>query len=383
MKVALFTDTFSPQINGVTKNLDKLINYYEKHGIKYIVFAPKMPEIKDYMENNIIRLASLKFILYPECRVSLPNYFKIKEKLDKFKPDLIKVITPFNLGLCGLRYSKRNNIPLIASYHTNFDKYLSYYNLRFLEKPVWNFLKWFHGQSSLNLCPSKMTKRELEEKGIENIRVWGRGIDTDLFSPEKRSNNVRKRYNFENKLALLYVGRLAPEKNLKLLIKAVKLLNKKYKNKISLILTGEGPMFSELKEIAPENTIFTGYLTGKTLASIYVSSDVFVFPSVTETYGNVILEAMASGLPVVAFDAGGVKENLIDRYNGLACFRNNIDDFVNKIEEVISNESLRETLGQNARQHALNNTWNEVFNELFDYYRSILGKIDNNVIKSA
>lgn len=383
MKVALFTDTFTPQINGVTKTLDRLIEYFDQAGIDYLVFAPDAPqENANSFEENIQRMLSISFFLYPECRLSVPNYFKINQRLEEYDPDLIHIVTPFNLGLCGLKYAQDNQVPLVSSYHTNFTHYLDYYNLNFLEKPIWRFFRWFHSFSERNYCPSQETLNTLKQQGINNLEVWGRGIDPDLYSPEHYDQTWIEQYKLDDKLKLLYVGRLAPEKNLKLLMNSLNKLNDKYKEQIELLITGDGPLLEELKNKAPQNVTFTGYLTGQKLSSLYATADVFVFPSVTETYGNVVLEAMASGLPVVGVLAGGVKENLIDNYNALAATEDCVEEFSTKLERIITNQQLRERLAFNARNYALNNSWQQIFNKLVASYQDVIDTTTKNSISA-
>ncbi|MGM0499918.1 MAG: glycosyltransferase family 4 protein [Bacillota bacterium] len=373
MKIAIFTDTFSPQINGVTKNLDRLLNYFSAAGIEYRVFAPETePKIDNIHEKNVHRMKSLNFFLYPELKFSLPNYLKIKSKLLKFNPDLIHLITPFNIGLTGLYAARQNNTPIVASYHTNFDQYLDYYNINFLEKAAWKYLRWFHDQALRNYCPSEETKNELAKKDFINLDIWGRGIDAELFSPEHRDQKFIQQHNLEEKISILYVGRIAREKNLSLLMDSFKKLNKKYKEQIELIITGDGPELKKLKNNAPENVIFTGFKKGLELSKIYASADVFAFPSVTETYGNVVIEAMASGLPVVAVLAGGVKENLLNSYNGLAAENNDVAEFSSKLEKLIINDKLRDSLAHNARKYALEKSWDHIFEKMHRSYQKVI-----------
>jgi len=381
MKLAFFTDTFLPQINGVTKTLDKLTAYCERWSIDYKVFAPAdKEEIGDYREEKVNRFSSCNFFLYPECKLAAPNYFKIKKELDQYQPDLIHLVTPFSMGLCGLRYARKSNTPLVASYHTNFTHYLDYYNLEFLEDFFWKFFRWVHGFSQLNLCPSQVTKEKLAEQGIANLEIWGRGVNTDRFNPSFYEQVVKKKYGLEDKLILLYVGRLAREKNLELLVESLKELNSIYQEKIELVITGDGPLREQLEADSPANVTFTGYLSGEELSQIYATADIFTFPSVTETYGNVVLEAMASGLPVVGILKGGVKENLVDGYNGLACQQNSKEEFKRQLEKLIKNNNLRRKLAGNAYQHARENSWQQVFHRLFANYRRVIGSENRKIV---
>lgn len=372
MRIAVFTDTFSPQINGVTKSLERLIKYFERKNIKYKIYTPESEDDQPNDE-NISQSLSFNFIFYPECQMAIPNYFKIKSDLKRFNPDLVHTVTPFNMGLTGLKAAKSLNIPLIASYHTNFTYYLDYYHLKILENPLWTYFRWFHNQSSLNLCPSTVVKEELKLKGIKNLKIWSRGINSEIYNPGFRNNQLRRKLDADNKLILLYVGRIAPEKNIGLLLNSYKELQRRYPGKTKLVITGDGPLLQKFKDKKIKDVIFTGYLQGEKLSEIYASADIFTFPSVTETYGNVILEAMASGLPVVAIPEGGVTENLIDKYNGLTS-KNIAKDFTDNISYLIERPGLIDKLGNNARNYALEKDWNRVFNKLIlDYKDAING----------
>ncbi|MFW5873591.1 MAG: glycosyltransferase family 4 protein [Bacillota bacterium] len=371
MKIAIFTDTFTPQINGVTKSLERLIKYFERKNIEYMVFAPDSGKEPNYKDIN--QSLSFNFMLYPECKMAIPNYFKVKSDLKKFEPDLVHVVTQFNMGFVGLKAAKNLNIPVIASYHTNFTYYLDYYNLTILEKPLWSYFRWFHNQTRLNFCPSQVVKGELKNKGIRNLKIWSRGINAEIFNPGFRNNQVRKDFGAKNKLILLYVGRIAPEKNISLLLRSYKNLQKRHPGKTKLVITGDGPLCQEFKKENMKDVIFTGYLQGEGLSEVYASADIFTFPSVTETYGNVILEAMASGLPVVAIPEGGIKENLLDGHNGLAS-KNEVEDFTNNISDLIENPGLIKILGSNARDYALKKDWNKVFNKLILDYKDAINQ---------
>lgn len=381
MKVALFTDTYLPQINGVTKTLEKYVEYMEKNDIEYRIFAPVDGD-KEY-NNNIIRFFSFKFFLYPDCRVSLPNYFSVSKELDEFKPDIIHVVTPFNIGLCGLTYAKSHQIPLVSSYHTNISQYLEYFHLKFLTNISWDFFRWFHKHCKKNYCPSQVTYKLLESEGIKDLAIWGRGIDAIKFSPDNRDVDYRKLLNIDDKLVFLYVGRISPEKDLDIFMETAKKLNKKYMDKIHFLMVGNGPLYNEVKENILPNMTLTGFLQGEDLTKAYASSDIFMFPSPTETYGNVILEAMASGLSTIACYAGGIKENLIDEHNGLACNEKSKEDFYNAAERMIVNSALREKIAQTGRIYCLKRNWNNIFDKLFNSYKEVVENASANSSDSS
>lgn len=370
MRIAFFTDTFLPQINGVAKTLSKFVDYMERNHIEYKIFAPSFKEQEFY--SNVIRAKSFKFVLYPQCRLSLPNYFAISKQLDEFNPDIVHVVTEFNMGLCGLKYARSRNLPLVSSYETNISQYLEYYNLKFLESPSWKYFKWFHNKCDINFCPSIATVDLLKEQGFGNPKLWERGIETDKFSPELKDSSFKKSINAEGKLVFLYVGRVSPEKDLEIFVNVAKRLNEKYYDKIHFVMIGDGPSLKDLKEMAPDNITFTGFLTGDALTKAYASSDVFLFPSPTETLGFVILEAMSSGLTIISCNAGGISDNLIDGYNGIACREKQEDDYYNAAEKIINDESLRKNLANNARAFALTKDWDRTFDGLVKDYENLL-----------
>lgn len=370
MRIALFTDTFLPQINGVATTLNKLADYMNSEHIEYKIFAPSFKGNEIY--HNIIRCKSIKLILYPQCRFSFPNYLSIARELDEFNPDVVHAVTEFTMGLCGIRYAKTRNIPLVTSYETNFCQYLEYYKLKFLELPSWKYLKWFHDKSDKVFCPSKATIKFLDSQGFSNLDLWERGIETDKFSPCFRDQNLRSRLGLDNKIVFTYVGRVSPEKDLHILMNTAKLLNKTYKKDIHFIIVGDGPSLKDLKEIAPNNFTFTGFMKGEELSKIYASSDIFLFPSATETLGFVILEAMASGLAVISCNGGGVSDNLIDGYNGLACREKNESDFFTAAQKLILDKSYRAQLSDNARSFALTKDWNRSFDKLMLNYKELI-----------
>lgn len=224
MKIAIFTDTFSPQINGVTNTLGKITEYFEENRIEYKVFAPKYDDDADLTAE---RFYSLKFFLYPDCRITLPNIFRITQTLSAFNPDLIHLMTEFNMGVTGLHYGKKYNIPTISNYSTNFSQYTDYYKLDFLKQGIWDYLKWFHNQNNITLCPSFESRKLLDQHGIRNTAIFSRGIDSRKFKPSGRSESLRKRLGIENKTAFLYVGRVSFEKDMDVLCESYKTLKNK------------------------------------------------------------------------------------------------------------------------------------------------------------
>lgn len=366
MRVAIFTDTFIPQVNGVARTIGRLASELKKREIPCLVFSPETG-LAGEQGYNVHFSPGFLFPFYPETKIALPRYGEISARLDKFRPDVVHLVTEFSMGLCGLKLALSKRLPMVSSYHTNMPQYLSYYGFSFLSGAAWKYMRWFHNKCSVNYCPSTDTLALLEKNGLVNLDIWSRGVDTSLFNPSKRDPSFRVRMGAENKTVLLYVGRLAAEKDLDVLIKAYRNVSR-HVSDVHLVITGDGPMDARLRRDFTENVTYTGYLGGEELAVAYASSDIFVFPSTTETFGNVIVEAMASGLPVVGAYSGGVKDNLIDNYNGLACRPRHVEDMAAAVIKLIENDRLRKTLSVQARQHTLKKSWDSVMQKLINGY---------------
>ncbi|QFT90287.1 GDP-mannose-dependent alpha-mannosyltransferase [Bacillus sp. THAF10] len=371
MKIAIFTDTFTPEVNGVAKTLKRFTTYLDSKGIEYRVFAPESPS-KDLFSSQVHRFASLPFFLYPECRLAIPNMLSVKTELLKFQPDLIHVATPFNIGLCGLHYAKKLNIPVVGSYHTDFDKYLDYYDLPFLTKVLWSYMRWFHRPLRKIFVPSTSTQDHLRKHGFTNTSIWPRGVDCSIFQPTHSSNHLKNKYHIKEKYVLSYVGRLAPEKDIALLPEIQAALPASIRHDVHWLLVGDGPLKQELHKKAPPNITFAGFQSGDGLSEIYAGSDLFVFPSATETFGNVVLESLASGTPVVGADAGGVRTIIQQGVTGHLCKPKDVSSFAAAIHSLLSDHEKRDQMSIAGRQYALEQSWDAIFEKLLKDYESAL-----------
>jgi glycosyltransferase involved in cell wall biosynthesis len=373
MKIALFTDTFAPDVNGVAHTLKRFTDYLKKNNIPFRVFAPEGTN-HDLFSAHIHRFVSLPFFLYPECRLALPNMLKIKASLQTFQPDIIHVATPFNIGLCGLHYAKKMDIPIVGSYHTDFDQYLKYYELEFLSSLLWKYMDWFHRPLRNIFVPSPATKEHLQRHGFTNVSIWSRGVDAALFHPHYDRFDVRIKYNIKRPYILTYAGRLAPEKNLELLMKIAQSLPDHIKHQTHWLIVGDGPLKEKLQKESLEHMTFTGFLQAEQLAKVYAASDLFVFPSATETFGNVVLESLAAGTPVVAANAGGVKHIVQHDRTGYLCDPESVSQFIHYITFCLENLHKRMQLGHQARQYALTQTWDNIFDGLLLQYEAALSQ---------
>ncbi|MGJ9383676.1 glycosyltransferase family 4 protein [Salipaludibacillus sp. CF4.18] len=374
MRIAIFSDTYSPEINGVARTLKRLTDYLDQVGIEYKLFVPEnqlsTPDI-----TSVERLASIPLLLYPECRLAFPNMNLLKQSLHDFSPDLIHIVTPFNVGLYGLYYGKKYNIPMVASYHTHFDEYLDYYHLPLLKTWYWRYMVWFHRSFEKLYVPSISTRDKLYKHKIHSeIDVWGRGVNNQFFSPANRTIELKKKYGIKEKNILLYVGRLSAEKGVQIALDTFHSLPPTLYHQTHLIIAGDGPLLNQLKQANQEKVTFTGFLEGEGLAEVYASSDLFIFPSSTETFGNVVLEALSAGLPVIGAKAGGVQHLIDHDTTGFLCPPDDTTYFIKYTERLLSNEEQRKEMSSQARTYALTQSWDEILAELIKGYENVLKK---------
>ncbi len=376
MKIAFFTETFLPKVDGIVTRLTKTIEFLTKNGDEVIVFCPEgCPD--SYKGATIVGVAAMPLPLYPELKLGLPGP-AVSDKLEEFKPDLVHVVNPAVLGLGGIWLAKTNNIPLIASYHTHLPKYLEHYGMGMLEPLLWELLKAAHNQALLNLCTSTAMVNELEDKGIQRTALWQRGVDTENFRPELRSEKMRKKLfgKYQNTDSLLiYVGRLSAEKQ----IERIKPVLDQIPG-ACLALVGDGPYRGQLEKIFENTkTNFIGYLSGEELASAYASGDIFLFPSSTETLGLVLLEAMAAGCPVIGANKGGIPDIINDGINGCLYDPDEKDNgersLIEATKKILADKYKKEAMRKEARKEAEQWNWNQATLQLQKYYLETLEQI--------
>jgi glycosyltransferase involved in cell wall biosynthesis len=380
VKIAFFTETFLPKVDGIVTRLTKTIQNLVQSGDEVTVFCPEgCPS--GYMGAKVVGVPAMPLPLYPELKLGLPGP-GVSDELDNFKPDLIHVVNPAVLGLGGIWLAKTNNIPLVASYHTHLPKYLEHYGMGMLEPLLWELLKAAHNQATLNLCTSTAMVQELSEKGIQNTALWQRGVDTDIFKPELRDDKMRQRLlgNFSDEGSLLiYVGRLSAEKQIERIKPVLEALPS-----TRLALVGDGPYRQQLEKIFQgTSTTFVGYLSGDELASAYASGDAFLFPSSTETLGLVLLEAMAAGCPVVGANKGGIPDIISDGENGCLYNPDGENDgalsLIEATQKLLGNEIERTEMRKAARSEAERWGWAGATKQLRSYYEDVLNKDQSNI----
>ena len=379
MKIAFFTETFLPKVDGIVTRLTKTIDNLVQNGDEVVVFCPEGCPT-EYKGAKIIGVAAMPLPLYPELKLGLPGP-AVSDALENFKPDLIHVVNPAVLGLGGIWLAKSNNIPLIASYHTHLPKYLEHYGMGMLEPLLWELLKAAHNQALLNLCTSTAMVEELESKGIKRTALWQRGVDTETFKPEFRNQKMRNKllgkYPDKNSL-LIYVGRLSAEKQ----IERIKPVLEEIPD-ACLALVGDGPYRNQLEKIFENTqTNFIGYLSGEELASAYASGDIFLFPSSTETLGLVLLEAMAAGCPVIGANKGGIPDIINDGVNGCLYDPDGVDQgkssLIEATKKILNNNTKKENMRIEARKESEKWNWSQATLQLKKYYEETLKEVQNS-----
>ena len=376
MRIAYFTDTYFPEVNGVTNTLSRAGNYLDRSRIYQLVIAPEYEGENsdcDSVYRRVYRFRGITSSLSPKSRLAMPAYWDIDKICDNFMPDIVHVTTELGIGYRGMRYAQNRKIPLIMSYHTDYCKYLKYHKLEFLYPFIETYLSWFYRFSCRTLAPSRYTLSELSQKGYRNLDIWSRGIDLDNFSPEYRNENIRKTLAGD-KFIFLYVGRLSAEKSLDLLLYAAGEIERRFPGKSVFVFTGDGPYAENIRDSNLSNVILTGFLRGRELSQMYASADCFAFPSATETFGNVVLEALASGLPVAAVKGGGVTDFLKHNYNTLLCSSGDAEAFTNNLVCIMENNRLRSRLSANALKSSSSRDWNRIFKGLVNIYAEAIEK---------
>ncbi len=379
MRIALFTETFLPKVDGIVTRLCQTVTHLQRLGHQVLVVAPE-GGLTEYNGAEVFGVSGLPLPMYPELKLALPRP-AIGGALEAFKPDLIHIVNPAVLGMAGLFYAKLWKMPLVASYHTHLPHYLKYYGFSMLEGVMWELIKLTHNQAQLNLCTSNAMVQELGEHGVERLALWQRGVDIEQFNPGLKSDDMRSRLtegNPESPL-LLYVGRLSPEKE----IEAIKPILESIP-KARLALVGGGPHEETLKKyFANTPTFFAGYMSGETLASAFASADAFMFPSKTETLGLVLLEAMAAGCPVVAARSGGITDIVNDGINGYLFNPNDKNGAIEATHRLLSNAIERERVRTEARLEAERWGWEASTIQLEAYYSGVLNRKTHPVSTSS
>jgi phosphatidylinositol alpha 1,6-mannosyltransferase len=382
MRVLYCTDTYPPQVNGVSIVTALSVAGLARRGWECAVLAPRYPDASHAQwppgaiqegATEIVGIPSMPLPGYPEIRLGLPRRAVVAELLQRFRPDLVHCETEFGVGRAGQRAAASAGLPIVTSYHTDFARYATAYGLPWLEHAVAGYLGRFHRRSRRVYTPSTHSRRDLLRLGIRDVEVWGRGVDTELFHPGRRSQELRAALGMGSRFTFLYVGRLAAEKGIELVLEGYRQASELVpRGVIHLVVAGTGPREAELRAAAPPGVTFLGLLDRRgRLPDLYANCDAFVFASVTETLGLVVLEAMASGLPVVAAPAGGVADHLRHGENGLAYPEGDAGALARSMVALAGDYALTRRLARGARRTAEGLTWDREMDRLDQSYREV------------
>jgi glycosyltransferase involved in cell wall biosynthesis len=371
MKIAYFSESLLPHVDGVSRTLAQLFGFLEEQGVDFRAYSPFVPPDEVSWASRVRRVPYIHVPFHTEYRVTVPIGHRISQRLDEYQPDLLHVVSPTPVAVRAQKYGQRRGIPVVSSFHTHFVSYFRFYGIGRLEGMGWKLLRSFYARCQLVYAPSRAIIRELAAHGIHNTELWSRGIDLRRFSPRWRDAELRARVGADDDTpVLLMVSRLVKEKDLADLVRADQILRQGGR-RYRLVLVGDGPMRAELERELPE-AHFAGHQSGEQLARWYASGDVFVFPSTTETFGNVILEAQASGIPAVVVDRGGPADLVEAGETGLIARANDPADFAARVAELLDAPELRRRMGLRAREAAAHNDWDSINGRLLESYRAVV-----------
>ncbi len=352
LRIGVVTETYPPEINGVAFTVARWVEGLRRRSHVVQLVRTRQgdqdaPASGDCPET--LRLPGFRIPGYPQLQGGWPARRAVLAQWRLARPDLVHIVTEGPLGYSALRAARRLSIPVSTSFHTNFQQYSRHYRIGWLAAPIMAYLRHFHNQGVQTLVPTGELAEHLQSLGFRRTQVLARGIDTSLFSPHRRDPALRERWGVAPRsLAVLYVGRLAAEKNLELAIAAFQSI-RRARPDARLILVGDGPMTSRLRARHPA-FVYCGMRQGEDLANHYASADLFLFPSLTETFGNVVLEAMASGLAVAAFDYAAARAHVEPGLSGLLAPFGDADAFVAAATALARDADALEAMGQAARR---------------------------------
>lgn len=372
LRLAIFSGVYDYIVDGVAVTLNRLVEQLERDGVEVLVFAPTANHSAFDYAGTLVSVPSIPMPGRREYRASVGLGRSAKKRLDAFQPTIFHIAAPDILGWRALFYARRHNIPVLASYHTRYETYFDYYGAGFALSLASKYLRNFYSKADRVCAPTQSMADDIEQAGYgRDIVVWGRGVDSDQFSPTKRSTKWRQDLGIgSDEIVVLFVSRLVREKNLGVLVDVLSGL-KARGLAFRAVVVGDGPERASLEARLPE-AIFTGFQGGHDLARAYASSDIFFFASLTETFGNVTLEAMASALPAVCADATGSR-SLVDP--GVTGFLEPADDvsaMIDRLSELVQNPDLRRRMGGAAIVRSATFTKAAAYRQVRNAYASLL-----------
>ena len=371
MRITLATDTYLPEVNGVTTVVAAMRRGLLERGHAVQVLAPAYPDLTDD-DSDVHRAPSVPCPPYPAVRISWPWGSGLAAAMRRFEPDVVHAVTEGPVGGLGRTYARRRGLPLVTSFHTDFPRYAGKYLGGWAVSLTRRYLRWFHAPARSTQTPSDVTRDELHALGLPRAVTWGRGVDCRVFTPARRDERRRAGRGAGGRLLVLYVGRLAVEKGMEALVPAFRTVHASMGERTAFCIAGDGPEGERVRRELPFAR-HLGFLDRGTLADLYADADLFVFPSATETCGLVALEAMASGLPVIGADAGGMRDNVRDGVTGRLVPPGDAEALTRAIVAVLKDDSGRRVMARAARAFAVGRDWDHELDLLVRQYEDVLG----------
>lgn len=366
LRIAVVTETYPPEINGVALSAARFVEGLRTRDHDIMLVRPRQSQgdleaVQGSMREVLTK--GLPIPRYPGLRMGLPATRALVALWQRWRPDVVHVLTEGPLGWSALRAARKLQLPVVSDFRTNFHSYSRHYGVGWLGKPILAYLRKFHNRTLWTLVPTESLRKELAQQGFLNLRVIARGVDTTLFNPARRSPMLRAGWGAgPDDPVLLHVGRIAAEKNMDALLTAYAAARARAP-RTRLVMVGDGPARDEVRARCPE-VVFAGMRRGEDLAAHYASADVFLFPSLTETYGNVTLEALASGLAVVAFGYAAAAETIRHDQNGWLAPKGDTSAFAALAAAAVAERSRAQAVGERARESALQLGWDPVVRQL-------------------
>ena len=371
MRVAIVAESFLPAINGVTNSVLRTTDHLLARGHEPVVLAPTPAysgggpaAIERAVPAPIVWLPAVSLPGYRTFRVSPVGVARVRAALRQVAPDVVHLASPFVLGWDAVRAARLLDVPSVAVYQTEVPTYAARYGVGGLEALLWRRVCDIHGRADLTLAPSTAACRQLSNRGVPNVRWWGRGVDTVRFRPDRRSPELRARFGGPEVIAVGYVGRLAAEKQLEDLAVLRGL------GSVRLVIVGDGPSRARLERMLPE-AVFLGWQSGSDLAACMASFDIGVHPREHETFGQAVQEKLASGVPVVAVAAGGMLDLVRDGENGFLYPAGRLEDLRERVGRLAAQPELRLRMGVSARRSVQDRTWDRFGDLLIQHYRDV------------
>ena len=362
LRIAVVTETWPPEVNGVAMTLAKLVQglSHRNHDVQLI--RPRQTKTESPLNDSSLEevlMRGMPIPRYPELKLGLPSKKTLVKTWTLRRPDVVHIATEGPLGWSALQAAKVLKLPVTSDFRTNFQSYSKHYGVGWLRKPIVAYLRKFHNATACTMVPTRELMRTLSENGFVNLKVVSRGVDTKLFNISKRDKSLRSSWGAtENTKVLISVGRMAPEKNLDQVLKTYEAL-KHTDQAFKLVMVGDGPLRSQFQQRYPD-IIFPGMLSHSNLAAYYASSDLFVFPSQTETFGNVTLEALASGIPVLAFDCAAARDWVQTGINGWLVAESNPEGFAAQAVDIFNSKDALDRITQSTRQQVVHLDWDQI-----------------------